>query len=344
LKNGTLVRLSLILVASILLLIAPAFLRQYLVSLVFITLFYAVLGEAWNLIGGFAGQLSLGNTVFLGIGAYFSMLLYLRTGMSPIIGMLLGAGVSAAIAVGFGMLTIRLRGNYFSMATLGLTEVTLLIAQAWVSVTGGQAGIAVIPKNSPMDLMFTNYDGYYYIMLGLLALTIGVTVLLLRSTHGYHLRAIGNDETLAESLGINTTREKVLAFVISAVLTSAAGSVYVFYVRFITPAALFEPQLSLQIVLMPVIGGLGTLLGPLVGAAVFIPVQNFTITYLGPATGSLDLVGYAVILIVVVLFAPNGLVALAARLWRALTGKGTKNSTPVETTVVPAEVILKKKQ
>lgn len=313
-------------VASTLLILAPLGLPQYLVSLALITVFYAILSSAWNLVGGYAGQLSLGNTVFLGIGAYFSMLLFLSQRTSPLIGMLGGALLSGGVAIGFGLLTIRLRGNFFAMATLGLTEVTLLLVDNLQSITGGPAGIAITPGNpsSPLleqlvNLQFNSYDGYYYLMLGLLALTMAVLILLLRSTHGYNLKAIGNDEILAESLGINTTREKVIAFVVSAVITSVAGSLYVFYIRFITPDTLFAPTLAIQIVLMPVIGGMGTLLGPIVGAAIFLPVQNFTISYIGPSAGSLDLVVYALILIVVVLFAPNGIVSLIERLGKSIS-------------------------
>ncbi len=308
-------------VASVLLVSAPFLLPQYLVSLALITIFYAVLGEAWNLIGGFAGQLSLGNTVFLGIGAYTSMLLFLDIGLSPIVGMFVGVALSVGAAIGFGIVTIRLKGNFFAMATLGLTEVMLLVVQNLPSITRGEAGLAISPGNNPLDLEFAGYDGYYYLMLILLAATIIATILVLRSTHGFNLRAIGSDEILAESIGINTTREKVFAFVLSAIFTSIAGSFYVQYLRFITPETLFAPTLSLQIVLMPVIGGLGTLLGPIVGAAVFIPVQNFTVSYLGSTVGSLDLVVYAIILIIVVLFAPKGLVSLAARLGKFLMQK-----------------------
>ena len=303
-----------IFVASLLLIVAPFRLPNYITSLILITLFYALLGEAWNIVGGFAGQLSLGNTVFLGIGAYVAMLLFLDYRTPTILGMLIGAAISAGVAVGFGILTIRLRGNFFAMATLGLTEVTLLLVVNLPNITGGPAGLAILPANDPINLQFLSIYGYYYLILGLLALTLGVTIVLLRSTHGHNLVAIGNDEVLAESIGINTTREKVLAFVISAVITSLAGSIYVFYESFITPDTLFAPTLALQIVLMPVIGGMGTLLGPIVGAAVFIPVQNLTISYVGTSAGSLDLVVYAVILIVVVLFAPNGLVSLGRAL------------------------------
>ncbi|MHB1909315.1 MAG: branched-chain amino acid ABC transporter permease [Nitrososphaerales archaeon] len=320
-------RTTVIIVASAIVLIAPLGIPKYLVSLAFITVFYAVLSSAWNLVGGYAGQLSLGNTVFLGIGAYFPMLFFIWYKTPPLLGMIGGGALSALVAVGFGLLTIRLRGNFFAMATLGLSEVALLLADNLPNITGGPAGIAILPGNpsEPLLEQISNlqfpypYFGYYYVMLLLLGLSLAGIIFLLRTTHGYYLKAIGNDETLAESLGINTTGEKVLAFVVSAVITSFAGSIYIFYIRFITPDTLFAPTLALQIVLMPVIGGMGTIIGPIIGAGVFIPIQNFAISYLGPSAGSLDLVVYAIILIVVVLFAPSGLVSLGklAKYFRA---------------------------
>ncbi|MDG6999455.1 MAG: branched-chain amino acid ABC transporter permease [Nitrososphaerota archaeon] len=311
-------------VAFVLLILAPLGLPQYIVSLILITVFYAILSSAWNIVGGFAGQLSLGNTVFLGMGAYISMLMFLDYKIPTLLGVFAAAFLSALVAIGFGILTIRLKGNFFAMATLGLTVVSLLVVDNLPAITGGPAGIAIFPANDPLNLQFPTIFGYYYLMIALLALTIATTVILLRSTHGHRLIATGNDESLAESIGIDTTREKVLAFVLSAVLTSVSGSIYVFYEKFITPDTLFATTLALQIVLMPVIGGMGTLLGPIVGAAIFIPVQNFTISYLGRAFGSLDLVVYAIILIIVVLFAPNGLVALGSKLAKKINSLAIK--------------------
>ncbi|MCL5069228.1 MAG: branched-chain amino acid ABC transporter permease [Thaumarchaeota archaeon] len=303
------------------LLVAPFFLPSYLIRLLILTLFFATIAEAWNLIGGYGNLLSLGNAAFIGIGAYTSTLLYLNNHVSPFLGMFVGAALSALTAIGFGLVTIRLKGIYFAMGTLGFTEVLLLIFLNLGTVTGGAVGLPISPNGESLFYEFNSNIPYYFIILALCSVTVLVTYRMLHTTWGYYVRAIGNDEILAQSIGINPTREKIMAFVVSAILTSFAGTFYAQYITFIDPNSVFSVNLSIQLVLIAVIGGISTIFGPIIGAFVFVPVEQYTISYIGQTAGSLDLVVYGAILIVVVLFAPRGLISGFAKTWNAMLRK-----------------------
>jgi branched-chain amino acid transport system permease protein len=300
---------SLMLPAALIgLLILPQFLKPYLLDVMIVIFLFAFLGAAWDLIGGYAGQLSLGHAAFFGIGAYTSTYLFVNFQITPWIGMLAGGLLATLIAAFIGFLCFRygLRGPFFALATLAFAEVLRLIATNW-TVIGGSLGILIpLQKSSLVTLTFTHKANYYFIILFMMLLGIGITYLIDRSKMGLYLMAIREDEDAAESAGVNTTRYKLWAISISAFLTAMAGTFYAQYIMYISPEEVFGIHFSIEMILRPIIGGSGTVLGPVIGAFVLGPLSELARVYLGGYSG-VHLMIYGLIVILVVLFLPDGI-------------------------------------
>ena len=280
---------------------------------VMITIFlYAMLAQAWNILAGYCGQISLGHAIFFGLGAYTSTILFRQAEISPWIGMAAGAAVAVVASQAIGIPVFRLRGHYFAIATIALGEIvqTLFINWDWA---GGARGLFV-PLRRPDS--FTQFQfhaakqNYYYIALALLALAVGVTRWLERSRAGYYFRAIREDQGAAASLGIHVARQKQLAMMISAGLTALGGTFYAQYILFIDPESVFPLSLSILICLVAVLGGVGTLWGPLLGAAVLVPLSEGTRVLLGGGGKALDLLIYGGLIVAISVIQPGGLMAL----------------------------------
>jgi branched-chain amino acid transport system permease protein len=275
---------------------------------------YAALAAAWNVLGGYAGQVSLGNAVFFGIGAYAPMLLVLRLGLTPWLGLL--AGVLVAIAVGLliGYYTFHLGGHYFAIATIAVGEIVQTGVINWRDV-GGAAGLSqpILPS-ALINFQFASRVPYLYGAAALAAIALGATWLIERSRLGFYFRAIKNDPLAARCLGVDITRYKLVALAVSAGLTAAGGTFYAQYVLFVDPESTLSLRLSVLIVLVAVRGGVGTVWGPLLGAAVLIPLSEGTRVYLAGAGGggrAIDLLIYGLLIILITVFRPGGLMALA---------------------------------
>jgi branched-chain amino acid transport system permease protein len=266
---------------------------------------------AWNILGGYAGQFSLGHAAFFGIGAYASSLLFLGTGLSPWAGMLVGGALSALFALVIGYLSIRLRGPFFTLATIALAEVLQILAVHWRALTGGSEGVSIPHAASVASFTFEDKRTYAFVALGFLLLALGVSYLIERSRAGYYLVAIREEEDAARAVGVPVLRMKLGAAAASAFLTSLVGTYYAQYVLWIEPAHTFSLDVSVQLSLMVIIGGLGTLLGPIIGAGLIVPLNMFLRAWLGAAVSGLYLVIYGLALVVVVLFARQGLVVEA---------------------------------
>jgi len=276
---------------------------------------YALLAQAWNLLGGYCGQISLGNAVFFGIGAYTSSTLALWWGLSPWLGMLGGAGLAVLVSLAIGFPCFRLRGHYFAIATIAIGEIVQTIAINWDQI-GGARGIS-LPIRPETFVTFQFHRAkwpYYYIGLALLGTVVLVTALVERSRLGYYFRAIREDAEAAQSLGIPLTRYKLGAMALSAVFTALGGSFYAQYVLFIDPESVLPLSLSILICLVAVLGGVGTLWGPLLGAAVLIPLSEGTRIYLGGTGKAVDLMIYGGLIVLVAVFQPAGLMGLLGRL------------------------------
>ena len=275
---------------------------------------FAALATAWNIVGGFAGQLSLGHAVFYGIGGYTASLLIVGMGLSPWVGMFAGAAVSMLAALVIAYPTMRLRGPFFALATIAVLEVCRLLAIHFEGVTGGSAGLNV-PLNVGLKWMiFRDKSAYLLIAFGFLALTLWVSWLIRHARFGFYLIAVREREDAARAVGVNAVRVKIGAAVISAGLTSLVGTFHAMYLTFLEPSAAFSLELSIQIAMFALIGGLGTVAGPLLGTLVVLPAAELSRGWLGALGSGTHGFVYGVVLVLVVLFFPRGLVGhLGAR-------------------------------
>lgn len=274
---------------------------------------YAALASAWNIVGGFAGQLSLGHAVFYGVGAYVSTLLLINYGLSPWVGMLIGAGVSTLLAVVISWPCFRLRGPFFALATIAVLEVIRLLAINQHDITGGAAGLAVPLKLGAEWMLFRARWPYLLIAFGFLAVTLLVSWKIKHSRLGYYLIAVREREDAAQAVGVNAVRVKLIAVMISAALTSLIGSFHAMYLTFIEPGAMFSLEMSIQIAMFALIGGLGTLSGPLVGTLLVLPLAELARGWLGDAGSGVHGLVYGLVLIAFVLTMPQGVVGRFGR-------------------------------
>ena len=274
-------------------------------------LLFAFIGVAWNLIGGYAKQLSLGHAAYFGLGAYTSTILQIQFGVSPWIGMLAGGVVAMLASLPIGALCFRLRGPYFAIATIATAQVLMLLFLKFRDFAWGAEG-TTIPNlgNSPLMMQFEAKAAYYYVALGLLAIGLAITYRIEQSWMGYYLVAIGEDEDAAEAIGVNTPRIKRDIYLISAFLTALAGTFYVQYIYFIDPATVFSFNISVEAALVSIVGGIGTLWGPVVGTVLLEATSALLQSWLGSSQGGVQLTVYSLILITVILWRPTGLLGL----------------------------------
>jgi branched-chain amino acid transport system permease protein len=287
----------------------PFFLRFLIVIAM-----YATLGVAWNILGGYAGQVSIGHSIFFGLGAYTSTLLFLRLGVNPWLGLLAGMVVAAAAAVLIGFPCFILRGHYFVIATAVLAESIMVIFTVWEGV-GSALGLQLpILGSSLSHFQFHQSKApYYYVSLAMLALALAVAALIERTKLGYCLKAIREDEAAAMSLAIDIRRYKLVAIAISAALTAMVGTFYAQFVLFIDPSSVLPLSLSVVIALVPILGGIGTLWGPVLGAAVLMPISELSRIYFSGSGRNLDLVIYGCLIMAISAWRPMGLLGHARR-------------------------------
>lgn len=276
---------------------------------------YAMLAQAWNLLAGYCGQISLGHAVFFGTGAYTSSMLGKELGLTPWAGMLAGVLLAVALSQVIGYPVFRLRGHYFAIATIAVGEIvqTLMLNWDWV---GAARGLFVPIKRPDSFVNFQFHESkqtYYYIALGLLLLSLWITWRATRSRAGYYFRAIREDQEAAASLGIPVARYKQRAMALSAGLTALGGTFYAQYILFIDPESVFALSLSILICLVAVLGGVGTLWGPLIGAAILVPLSEGTRVYLGGTGKAIDLLIYGGLIMLISVIQPGGIMALVQR-------------------------------
>lgn len=295
------------------LLILPLVIKvNYTISILVYCLAFSCFGSAWNLIGGYGGQISWCHSAFVAIGAYTSFIGLKTFGISPWITMPLGAVISFAFATLIGYGTFKLTGAYFSLSTMAFAEILRILLLYFKNQTGGAAGIYVPYKGQTLvNLAFDNDVPFYYLMLALLAIVIIIVTVFEKTKTGNYLRVIKEDETAALSLGIETFRIKLTAFQLSAVITSIVGVVYGFFLAFVDPISICGNDFAVKIGLVAIIGGLGSSMGPVLGAFIIIPLIEAAGFLFGARGGSQVLYGLGIILIV--LFMPDGLIHLFKR-------------------------------
>jgi branched-chain amino acid transport system permease protein len=279
--------------------------------------FFAAVTAAWNIISGFAGQLSLGHSAFFTVGAYTSTLLYTGYGITPWVGMVIGALISLPIAWLAGYPTFRLRGSYFVLATIALAEVLRRMLIYFRGITKGSSGILLPFKGSFKVLQFPNETGYYYLFLIMALLVIYVGWKVRYSRMGYFILALREDEDAAEALGVNIRRLKLNALMISAFFTAAMGSIYAQWTCYIDPDAVCSVEFSVQIALAGILGGMGTVWGPFVGAVILVLSQVVGFHLMGGIIGGVYML-YGALLITVVLIRPDGVIGLLEETYRSL--------------------------
>lgn len=289
-----------VLPAALVLLVPVLTRNPYFLHLLILVLMWVVLGQSWNLLGGYTGQVSFGHAAFFGIGAYTTGIM-VKSGLSPVAawwGLLLGGLAAMVVSAVIGWICFRLRGPYFALAVLALAEVLRLVALNWKQLTNGAEGILFIPA-------FNQKSGYYYIILAIAAVTFLVIRGVMKSRLGYYFLAIREDQDCAESLGIDTTRYKLYSLLISAFFTGVAGAFYMNYLGFIDPGIVFNIEnISIMMILVVMLGGAATMWGPAVGAVIYILVSEAMRVYVRSG----HLIFFGVLIIAIIIFFPNGIV------------------------------------
>jgi branched-chain amino acid transport system permease protein len=302
----------------------PVVLRSptYLHILILLYL-YAYLTTSWNLVGGFAGVLPLGHAAFVGIGAYTSTILSLQYGVSPWIGMIVGGVLAAIVGIIIGLPTFKLRGAYFALATIAFGEGIRVMVEN-IDYLGpfnlnGPRGLQIPPLNVGLaNLMFTNKEPYYYIILVMLVAVLALTYSISRSKLGYYLNAGGEEPEAAMALGVNVERCKLIAMTMSSFLTALAGVFYAQFTLFIHPKSVISLDLSFEIAFIALIGGRGSIAGPVLGALLLRPVGDFSRIYFGATLPGLHLIIFGSVLVLVMIFQPRGLQEPLTRVYHKL--------------------------
>ncbi len=275
-------------------------LNTYLMHIIILAVMWTVAGIAWNLLGGFCGQVSFGHAAFFGMGAYSAGLLTHHLGVSAWWGFLVSVPIVALIGLIMGLIVLRLRGPYFVLATLAIGEVMRITCENLTSLTNGTLGIMITRT-------WVEKTPYYYIILALAAVSFAASKIIVSSRWGYYFVAVREDQDAAESLGINTTLYKTIALTVSAVMTGLAGAFYTTYMGYIDPQVVFSlGDISILIIMVVMVGGVATQWGPAVGAVIMVLLAELirSIPRLGTAYQTL----FGILLIVIIIYVPNGLV------------------------------------
>ncbi|MGC9976061.1 MAG: branched-chain amino acid ABC transporter permease [Syntrophales bacterium] len=303
----------------VLLLVFPLVVTQIFPLQIMILVFmYAMLGVAWNIMGGSAGMFSFGQAAFFGIGAYTSSYLLTAFHVNPWIGLIAGGVVAAMVAAAIGYPCSNLRGHYFAIASIAFAEIVRVHFNNWTLVNAAEGISLPMLDESFTNFMFhTSKVPYYYVALAFLILALVVCRFVATSKMGYYFRAIKESHDVAEVLGVNVVRYRLIAIMISAFLSAMAGTFYAQYVLYIDPESVMLLAVSVQIVLLSMLGGAGSVMGPVIGAAVLIPIAEVTRVWLGSRGIGLDMLIYGFMITIISMYQPQGV-------WGFLSRMGTK--------------------
>lgn len=293
--------------------LAPMLIRQdSLLNLVIMTLYAALLGQAWNILGGYGGQVSFGHAAYFGTGAYTVAVLQVEFGFNPWIGLAAGGAAAAAVGAFIGLCTFRygLRGSYFALVTLAFAEVLRILSNS-VAFTGAGVGLLIPLERSAANFQFLSKAGFFWVI-WVMTFAAFLTVWKIgNSRFGAQLTAVRDNEDAARALGVDAFRVKMGAIMLSGFFTGLAGVFYAQYYLYLDPHIAYGAAISVESLLVPIIGGMGTLFGPLLGAAALQGLSELSRAVIGDAPG-ISLVLYGVLLVIMVLFMPRGLAGLAA--------------------------------
>lgn len=301
--------------------------NQYYLHTVIMILLYAYLATCWNIVGGFAGQLSFGHAAFMAIGGYTSTILFSQIGISPWIGMIVGGLLAALVAVLIGLPTFRLRGAYYAISTIAFATGLMVILQTVKNIGpihfGGAEGLSIsfLAGATFIDFQFLSKVPYYYIILVFSAIILFVSWYIERSKLGFYLTAIREDEDAAKALGINVIRSKLIVAGLSGFFTALGGSFYAQLFRYLEPHHIAGPDFSTQMIFLAIVGGIGTVYGPFVGGIILTSVAEFTRVNFTDLPSGTHLVIYGVAVLLVIFYFPKGILAPLQDLYKRLFSK-----------------------
>jgi branched-chain amino acid transport system permease protein len=302
--------LPLVLIAALLVVPALQFTgggHNYVLHMLLYTMMYVAMASSWNILGGYTGYISLGHNVFFCIGGYFSGIILAYTGVSTIVTAPVAGVVAAVIGFGVGLITLRMRGPTFIISSIALLMVTRILFDNW-SFVGGSNGVTL--PQLQMSAQWIKIP-YYYAFLAIMVVTVYASYRIKHSKFGLHLRAISQDEVKAESAGIDTRLYKSIAFALSAFFVGVCGAVWGEYLTYIRPNIFLILLVAAQLVLMCILGGKGTVAGPIVGAILLVAFNEACVAYFG--SSPINILGTGLIMVVTLMFFPNGIVGTLAQ-------------------------------
>lgn len=299
--------------------------NRYFQDIAVMTFLWAGLATSWNLYSGYCNRLSIGHAAFLGIGAYTSTLLYLNFGISPWIGMLAGGVISAVAALILGGTTLRLKGTFFVLSTIAFGEILKVMTITSKDITAGALGLMIPFQPGFANMIWMGKIPYAVLTWLYMLIVLFISVRLEKSKLGYSMIALGENQEAAENLGVNSTKTMLIAFVMSAVLTSFGGTIFAQYVMFIEPTSVMGMSNSVNFILLAIAGGLGTAFGPMIGSFILTPVSNLLRGYLAGINGLHGFI-LGMVLIIILLYRPDGILPQLKLLCKRIFTKSDKPS------------------
>lgn len=321
-KKFTIKQISVTGITLLLLLLFPLVITQtYLIHVMILVFMFGMLGVAWNIMGGYAGMFSFGQAAFFGIGAYTSSFLLVTFQVNPWIGLIAGGVVAALMAAAIGYPCSNLRGHYFAIATIAFGEIVRIHFNNWKLVNAAEGITIPMMDESLANFMFHSSKlPYYYIILAFLLLALVICYFVANSKMGYYFRAIKESHDVAEVLGVNVVRYRLIAIMVSAFLSAMAGTFYAQYILYIDPESVMLLAISIQIVLISMLGGAGTIMGPVIGAAILIPIAELTRIWLGHRGTGVDMLIYGFLITLISVYQPQGIWGLFANIGKKKNG------------------------
>lgn len=313
-------------IAAVLLLLATAPLwlhSDFWLNFLIMALYAAILGQAWNLLGGYGGQFSFGHAAFFGTGAYATAVLQVQLGVNPWLAFAVAIALGGLVGAVIGFLSFRygLRGSYFALVTLAFAEVLRILSNS-VEFTGAGVGILIPLEPGTGNLQFEDKSGFFYLVLCILGVSLTLAWFLEHSRFGAWLTAVRDNEEAARALGVDAFRVKLVAITTSGALMATCGGFYAQYFLYLDPYIAYGPAVSVEALLVAIVGGMGTVFGPLLGAGVLHGISELTRHFFGEAPG-LNMIIYGALLVIMVMFLPNGIFGLARVSARRLLGGQT---------------------
>ncbi len=303
-----------------LLIVFPLVVHQsFHIHVMILVFMFGMLGVAWNIMGGYAGMFSFGQAAFFGIGAYTSSYLSIAYGVNPWIGLVAGGCAAALVAAAIGYPCSNLRGHYFAIASIAFAEIVRIVFNNWKMV-GAAEGLSLPMQNESFANFLFNSSKlpYYYIMLAFLLVALAVCYFIAASKMGYYFRAVRESHKIAQVLGVDVVLYRLMAIMISAFLSAMAGTFYAQYILYIDPGSVMLLATSVQIVLIAMLGGAGTIMGPVIGAVILVPASEYTRVALGYKGTGMDMLIYGLLITLISMYYPEGVWKLFSRIGRKL--------------------------